>query len=178
MKNINQLFSIFIALFFLTSCSSLPSYRQASGNGYGYSESKISDNHFRVHYRLKGKQKSEAMDFVMLRAAELTLLNGFDWFVIVNRETTSESEGGNSGAHIGASSSQHRKTQCGLLACKTTHEPTTSYGIGLELGTTRGEVESLLEIRMGKGVKPDSENSFSAIEVKQNLRRSHQLDNS
>jgi hypothetical protein len=180
MMNFYKLFLSMSFIAILSACSSLPAYKQASSSGYGYSESKISQNHYRVHYKSKGTQQSKAMDFAMLRAAELTLLNGYDWFVVVDRETSRESESDNNSGHIGMAKSQHRNshtrnTECGLLTCRQSHEPTTTYHARVDLGNQRDFVESLIEVRMGKGVMPDSNNSFSAIEVKQNLRQNHQL---
>ncbi|MGX5174669.1 CC0125/CC1285 family lipoprotein [Aliikangiella sp. IMCC44653] len=169
MKNFKILSLVVFSLFILMSCTSLPKYRQASGNGYGYSESKLSENHYRIHFKLKGRDTSAAMDYAMLRAAEISLLNGYDWFVVVSRETMAENND-DSGFSLGASTTFQRRTQCGLVACKTTSEPVTTYGANVRAGDTSSQVESILEVRLGKGVKPSSENSFSALEVKQNLQ--------
>jgi len=53
----------------------------------GYSETRIDEEHFRVSFagnRLTSREQVES--YLLYRAAELTLLNGFDYFEIEDRE--------------------------------------------------------------------------------------------
>jgi len=54
----------------------------------GYSEEQLGDNRYRVSFdgnTLTSRERVES--YLLYRAAELTLQNGFDWFRIVDRET-------------------------------------------------------------------------------------------
>jgi hypothetical protein len=61
---------------------------------------------------------------------------------------------------------------CGLLTCETRSRPSTSVGVNINSGinNNRKEVHSILEIRMGKGIKP-SENSYGVQDVIDNLSK-------
>ena len=76
----------------LAACASQPAYRAAENGGYGYSETKLTDTQYRVYFKGKGSDKTKAMDYAMLRAAEVTLNEGYDWFVVANRETMVDRE--------------------------------------------------------------------------------------
>ena len=79
--------SMILVVLFMAGCASQPDYREATQGGFGYTESQMSETQYRVHFKAKGSDKAKAMDYAMLRAAELTLLKGYDWFVVTDRET-------------------------------------------------------------------------------------------
>jgi len=81
----NKLFLIFLIVFFLSNCST--SYQQNSFTG-GYSDTKLSDNIFRVDFEGNGYTKSgKTIDFALLRSAEIALENGFKYFTIVSSDS-------------------------------------------------------------------------------------------
>src|SRR5512139_1039024 len=58
---------------------------RASG---GYSEQRIESNRFRVVFRGNSMTSRETVEtYLLYRAAELTLANGYDWFVMADRDT-------------------------------------------------------------------------------------------
>lgn len=70
-----------------------PVYEAArSQNDNGYSESKIDTNRYQVRYRLDGANQSLAEDWVLRRAAELTLNQRYDWFQITARSRAFSNE--------------------------------------------------------------------------------------
>ncbi len=152
-------------------CASQPDYRQAKKGGFGYTESKLSETQYRVHFKAKGSDKSKAMDYAMLRAAELTLLQGYEWFVVTDRETLVDKKTVQSAPTAGFSQRYTRVTECGVLTCRTAYHPTTQFETGVFVGgSEQSEIESILSIELGKGDRPDSTTSFNAKEVRANLQ--------
>ena len=77
-------FSILICLI-IGGCAT--SYQNKSLTG-GYSETRLQDNMFTVYFRGNGYCSDErAQDFLMLRCADLTLENGFKFFIISDSST-------------------------------------------------------------------------------------------
>lgn len=140
---------------FLSACAGQPAYRAAERGGFGYSERQITDEQYRVNFKARGDNIGMAVDYAMLRAAEITLERGYDWFRVTNRETFVDRE---------RVSSSHVGFGMGYPG------PFTRYHLGMTLGDGRSEVEVNLEIRLGRGPVPDDENVFKASEVFENLR--------
>lgn len=162
MSQLNKMFRaliVFSALV-LTACSSQPDYRAAKGSGYGYSEQRISDNYYRVTFKARGDDSGEAKGYALRRAAELTAEQGYDWFVLVDKETITERDS-DSGNRLGAGYQQTTVRDCGLLGCRSRTVSQPQYEAGINTGGS-AQVESVLEIRMGKGVMPAGVNSFPA----------------
>lgn len=77
--------TLLIIFFIISGCAT--SYK---GNGFsgGYSETQLDENIFKVTFRGNGYTRSErAADLAMLRCAELTLQNGFSYFVIIDADS-------------------------------------------------------------------------------------------
>jgi len=161
---------IVFALLLATGCASQSAYKPASGSGYGYQESQISENRYRVTFKARGDERDQAMDYTLLRAAELTLLKGYDWFVVVNRETLIDRK--ETEMQSGFSSGDRVITRdCGLLGCTTrSYSTPPTYSAGVSTGG-HSRTESVLEIRMGRGVRPSSGDSYDALSVRDNLQK-------
>jgi hypothetical protein len=70
-------------------CSCATAYRPAK-SGKGYSDSQISTNEFEVSFRGNGQTDlAQATDFVLLRAAQVTLQHGFSHFAVMDVTNTS-----------------------------------------------------------------------------------------
>lgn len=162
---------IFITLAFVTltliGCASHSGYKPANGKGYGYSETEISENRYRIDYKAKSRQASKAKNYALLRAAELTQEKGFDWFVVVDRETRVEKT--EERISTSMQTGQTVTKSCGLLGCTTQTRPSTQYGVGVSSGMGTDEAIASLEIRMGKGVKPASGDVYDAQEIQYSL---------
>lgn len=82
---------LFIGLLFATALSGCAtSYHKAGFTG-GFSETRLAENIFQISYRGNAFTSAErASDFSLLRAAELTLDNGYHYFAIIDsREDSS-----------------------------------------------------------------------------------------
>lgn len=154
----------------LAACSSQPEYRAAEGSGYGYDATQLTDTQYRVTFKARGSDADKAMDYALLRAAEVTLQNGYDWFIVTHRETLIDNERIEPSSTLRYSDSRDVVTRCGLVSCTTTSYPRSSFSAGIHIGGDKSQdIKSILEIKLGKGVRPDTDASFDALEVRQHL---------
>lgn len=71
---------VFVALFF---CSCATGYHSKTGSG-GYSQTQLDQNVFKVSFSGNTMSDMErVVDFALLRAAELTIENGFEYFAVI-----------------------------------------------------------------------------------------------
>jgi len=74
----------------VAGCIQPTPYAPATG-GYGFDEAQIEQNRFRVSFRGNRATSRETVELYLLhRAAEVTLANGYDWFRIVSRSESEE----------------------------------------------------------------------------------------
>jgi hypothetical protein len=72
----------------LAACVTATPYQPAQPRGFGYSEERLDQNKFRVTFRGNSLTKRETVeDYLLYRAAELTLQNGFSHFLVIGRDT-------------------------------------------------------------------------------------------
>ncbi|RCL86111.1 hypothetical protein [Hyphomonas sp.] len=156
-------YAILLAAGLLAACTSNAGYGPASKSGaMGYSSQQIETGRYQVSYT--DSSPSKARDRALLRAAELTLLEGSDWFEITSSfaERSEDSRSGGSSVSIGGSSGSRGHSSVGV-----------GVGIGIPLGGgNSGSVTEVLEIITGKGDKPDRPSVYDARSVDINLRGS------
>ena len=71
----------------LAACALATPY-QPSANGYGYSEQRIEQNRYRVTFTGNSDTPKQTVEnYLLYRAAELTLQSGFDYFVFASDST-------------------------------------------------------------------------------------------
>ena len=150
----------------VSACASLAPYGpQTSPGGQGFSEQRIESNRFRVTYNGVGAPGPVA-DLALLRAAELTVQNNFDWFEVTQRWTDGrpDSAGGFSpsvGVGYGSSSGSGR------------YGGWSSSGVGVGVGLNfsgPSPTSTTLEVVMGTGARPDRPNAYDARSVQDSLR--------
>ncbi len=78
-----------LAAVFVAACATSTPYGPASGgNPYGFSDQKIEDNRYRIVFRGNSSTNREAVEtYLLYRAAELTVQNGFDYFIVSEQDT-------------------------------------------------------------------------------------------
>ena len=82
-----RIFYVVILIVLLSSCAT--TYQPSSFSG-GYSETRLGEDTFQVSFRGNGYTSPErASDFSLLRSAELTLQNGYRFFIVVDSEKSS-----------------------------------------------------------------------------------------
>lgn len=151
----------------LSACASLAPYGPQMGpGGQGYSEQRIESNRFRVTYNGVGAP-GPVMDMALLRAAELTSAQGYDWFEVTQRwiDGRPDSAGGvRPSVSIGAGSSRYSGRRGSF----------SSSGVGVGLGldlSGPSPTSTTLEVVMGNGPRPDRPNAYDARGVRDSLRR-------
>ena len=73
-------------LFLLGACATETPYQPSDG-GYGYREQQIEDNRYRVTFAGNPSTPRETVqNYLLYRAAELTVQKGFDYFTMVDQD--------------------------------------------------------------------------------------------
>lgn len=109
---------VLVASALFAGCAAGPtSYGPASAGGLGFGSQKIQNDRFQVSFT--GKTADEARSLVLLRAAELTLANGYDHFKVIGSDTRGDSRGGSPisssvGVGIGSGGYRGTRTNVGL----------------------------------------------------------------
>lgn len=145
----------------LVACETVPTrYGPASGpQAVGFNEYRLAPGRYRITFRGgPGAPANQVEDYALLRAADVTLRDGFDWFEIV--EGYGERSGGGSGPRVsvgGGSSSYGRHTAVGV-------------GIGTSFDLGPGPAYSrTIEVVMGKGARPDRAQVYDARGVRDSI---------
>ncbi len=151
-----------IACLALTACASSPQYVAADDAGdFGHYATKLADNRYRVVYNGNDRvDLNRTKDYALLRAAELTLQEGYSWFEVVDRATKSSERGVEPGASASFERSYDVERSCGLLGCSERVRPRRTTTVGID---TRGPEERhshALEILMGNGEMPQRGGNF------------------
>lgn len=150
----------------LAACSSGPTpYQPAAGYERGYSETKLEDTRYRISFKGNSLTERETVEnYMLFRAAELTVQSGFDTFTIVSRDTDKDSRTRSYGGFYGPRFSyRYYSPRWGWVGgwdpfwdSPSRYEKVTSY-------------EAFAEVVMSKGAKGSDPNSFDARQVTQNL---------
>lgn len=163
--------SIIVTALALSACASLPTYHPASKIGAsGFSEKKISTNQYRVMFQGDSStSRYEVEDYLLFRAAELTVEKGYDYFVISeqNSETKTRVVTTQKPAFYGRFDHLHGHRNYSF--------PYYAYGYdwGYPSDTQTREYtkySAIAYIGMHRGIKPEgNDKAFNALEVMENL---------
>lgn len=158
-----RLFLPLIAAFALSACATAPTYYQpaAGPQAVGFSEYRIEPGRYRVTFRGgPGAPPEQVSDYALLRAADLALADGYDWFRVVDRSLRPVSSGNSSSLSIGVGGGDFG----------------WHSGVGVGLGTTvplsgGPALAATLEVLMGKGPKPGERDVYDARGVRATVGR-------
>ena len=147
--------AVALAALGICACASTTPYQPLS-RGEGYSEQKLEANRYRIAFAGNSSTPRRTIEnYVLYRAAELTLDNGFDYFVLsgTTRDRARSGVGvGFGGFSIGSSGG-------------------VGVGVGASSGSNGGSVDQA-EVVMFRGAKPpDNPGAFDARDVKANLEK-------
>lgn len=150
----------------LAACASLAPYGAQTGpGGQGYTEQRIENNRYRVTYYGVGAP-GPVSDLALLRAAELTTQEGYDWFEITQRwvDGRPDSAGGmRPSVGVGYGSSRYDGR----------YGRYSSSGVGVGVGlnfTGPSPTSTSLEVVMGNGARPDRSDAYDARGVQDSIR--------
>jgi hypothetical protein len=143
-----------------------PALNHATGSyNPGYSETRLEDGRYRLSFAGNDLTKRETVEnYLLYRAAELTLTDGYDWFEIVSRGTDEKKRVITSYDDPFAGSLYWRfygrnRWSVWSMGMDDFDRNSTEY--------TRYEASA--EVLMHKGAKPDDKNAYDAKSVKANL---------
>jgi len=153
------------ALLTAAACLSLaacvtPTHFQPStaGGGVGFSELRIEPDRYRVIFQGgPGAPEAQVQDYALLRAADLAIAGGYDWFRVVDRTIRQTGYGGASiGVGVGGMSfGRHSATGA-------------SVGGGFPLNGGPA-LQASLEVLMGKGPRPSGPDVYDAHGVRESI---------
>jgi hypothetical protein len=153
-----------LAALSLAACATEPTrYQPAAGpNAIGYSEYRIEPGRYRVTFRGgSGAPPNQVMDYAIVRAADLALAEGYDWFRVSDRFMRATGEGsGGPRISLGVGGMDFgRHSSVGL-----------GVGTGFNLGgQSTPASEATIEVFMGKGPKPNGVDVYDARAVRSTL---------
>jgi hypothetical protein len=146
----------------VAACETAPTpYQPATTSEGGYTSLRIEADRYRINFRGNTSTSKTAVEsYMLLRAAELTLENGYDSFTVAHRETDKDTTIRSYGGYYGYYGPPYYPY----------------YGWGPYWGAwggpdyrTRTSYEASMEIIMGRGARGDDPDTFDAREVSQNL---------
>lgn len=161
-KNKAALAAALLTPLLLAACATATPYQPAK-DGLGYSEQRLETNRYRITYTGNSQTPRDVVEnYVMYRAAEVTINNGYDWFVIADRQTHADAARSGSSGGVGL----------GIGGSSGNFGSGLSIGLGTILGGGNGEAYSAqADILVFKGTKPaDNLKAFDAQEVRANLQ--------
>lgn len=147
-----------LAALSLSACATAPTQFQpaARPGAVGFSETRLEPGRYRVTFQGgPGAPVGQVEDYALLRAANLALAEGYDWFRVTDRVTH---QNGYSGSSLsfgvgGASYGSHG-----------------AAGVGVQSGVPLGGGPALIttmEVWMGKGPRPPEGDVYDARGVQQ-----------
>lgn len=149
----------------LAACASLAPYGPQRGpGGQGFAEQRIESDRFRVTYTGVGAPGPVA-DLALLRAAQLTLEQGYDWFEVTQRYIDGHPD--NVGG-VRPSVSVGFGTTSGRYGGYRYSGSGTGVGVGLNFSGP-SPTSTVLEVRLGRGPQTDRGEVYDAREVRANL---------
>jgi hypothetical protein len=145
----------------VAACATPTRYQPAIGpTAVGFTEQQIEADRFRVTFRGGGgANAAQVADYALLRAADLTLGAGYEWFVVDQRYTQQDGYGGGGprfSVGVGGTDFGRR----------------SAVGVGVGTGFSLGggpALSTTLEIRMGRGARPTGFNVYDAARVRSTI---------
>lgn len=144
----------------LIACATPPTpYQQQDREGQGYREQRIEANRYRVSFSGNSFTPRETVEnYLLYRAAELTLLNGFDWFFLSGKEVEAHTRYDQTMTNMGF----------GPYFAWDYYWPRNGVAVGTAIPVT--DYQAYGYITLFKGEKPANDPSaFDARTVEQNL---------
>ncbi|MCR5880739.1 hypothetical protein [Phenylobacterium sp. J367] len=158
-----------LAALALSACATTPTvYGPAAGpQAVGYSDYRIEPGRYRIFFRGgPGAPPAQVNDYALLRAADLALAEGYDWFRVSDRmvEGYGNPHGGpRMSVGVGGGSADYGWGR----------RSGTAVGVGLGTSFNLGGGPALmasLEVLMGKGPRPPGQDVYDARALSQTLR--------
>ena len=156
-----RLILIAAAALSLAACATAPTlYQPAAGpHAVGYREYRIEPGRYRITFQGgPGAPPQQVQDYALLRAADLAIADGYDWFRIADRFMEGRPD---------------RGPQLSLGVGGADFGRHSSVGVGVGLGAISlgggPSVASTIEVVMGRGERPRGADTYDARALRRNL---------
>jgi len=145
-------------------------YQESSAESdFGYNETKLTETQYRIEFvGNRFTEESQINDYAMLRAAEVTIQKGYDWFTILTSETDRETKT-RPDMQVSAATNNRVTRKCGLLGCSS-YVTSDFSGAGINTNVVDGKATTTMQISMGSGEAKNPSSVFNAKELAINLR--------
>ena len=152
-----------VAALALTACeTAMPTiYAPAPGpRAVGFSELRLEPGRYRITYRGgPGAPPAQVSDYALLRAADLALAEGYDWFRVSDRHLDRVGYAGGSSVSFGVGGASFgRHSAVGVGVGKT-----------IPLGDNGEILAETLEVVMGKGPPPRDADVYDARDIRRTI---------
>jgi hypothetical protein len=141
----------------LAACATEPThFAPAPGPGaVGFSELRIEPDRYRVTFQGgPGAPEAQVQDYALLRAADLAVAGGYDWFRVVDRTIRQTGYGGSS-------------VSLGFGGMSFGRHSATGVGVGTGFPLSGGpSLQASLEVLMGRGPRPSGADVYDARGVR------------
>jgi hypothetical protein len=139
----------------VAGCAADPTPYQPASNGYGFTQQQIESNRYRVTFAGNGETSIDTVrNYMLYRAAEVTVESGHDYFVVVDQNTES--------------STIYRGTGSSPFGFGTGFRGDGGFGVGFSSFSAFPDdsYTAWADIVVGNGPKPaDNVNAYSAQDV-------------
>jgi hypothetical protein len=156
-----RLLLISLAAATLAGCATAPTlYQPAAGrDGVGYSEYRIEPGRYRITFQGgPGAPPEQVTDYALLRAADLAIAEGYDWFRVSDRFMQGRPDRGPRVSFGVGGASFGRRSGVGVGV--------SSGGMSLGGGPS---VAATIEVLMGKGERPRGADVYDARALRANI---------
>ena len=162
MNKIYSLFPIWMLLL-VTGCTLPATSYGPMQDGFGYEETRLQENVYRISFKAnRTTEETAVLDYLYLRAAELTQAAGFSHFLVIQDLGKSQREGRRSGFSVGLGfSSGMRSSFWGA-------------GVGMPMGEDASTIRYHLGVFVIRMLTPKEatteKDAFEAIFLEKNVR--------
>jgi len=165
MKPLKPLIALAFSAALLGACATAPTLYgpRTTPQSSGFSEYRLESGRYRVTFRGgPGAPVEQVSDYALLRAAELAVRDGYDWFRVSDSVTESTGEGSGPRLSVGGGSSSWG------------HRSSVGLGVGTSFNLGGGPaVSRTIEVVFGKGARPKDADAYDARQIIDTIGRGH-----